>query len=218
MTEELSDIDLSTWFPTYGMLTSQRILERFGIHLSNEELSSATKDPESLYFQLLRIPLKNLFNGIILQQADDYQVYAQKLFIDYLLSGEAGKDPTSQGANTREDLEFMRTEVMRIGEDFSHQELAHEALIYESQASLIKVSTDKKTLKSRRGEVDVIVSAYLERADDMRINLCSYRSQFYDAILRSTELLQLLPDYKVDKVQEIENRESLYFDAHLGGY
>ena len=62
MTEELSDIDLSTWFPTYGMLTSQRILERFGIHLSNEELSSATKDPESLYFQLLRIPLKNLFN------------------------------------------------------------------------------------------------------------------------------------------------------------
>ena len=292
MTEEIAEIDLSMWFSTYGLLTSQRILERFNIHLANDELAAATKNPRSVYYQLLRVPLKNIFNGIILQQTHDYQVYAQKLFIDYLLSGEGSKEPTSPGANTREDLEQVRSELMEIGEGFNRLELDHQSLIYESQASLITLAGNlqkslhdaathiKQILQTRqilkddkliqrairlamihfetmnhetlaptssfwkkmsevlsielnnevrqllssvlssvgdpRQDIEAILSIYLEQAEMMEISLRSYRSQFYDTIIKATELIKLLPDYLIDKVKDEENRSSLYFDAHIG--
>ena len=82
MNEKVEQTDWSTWFSTYGLLTSERILERFNIILPHDELINSVKDPFSIYFQLLRVPLKNVFNGIIYQQAHDYQIYAQKLFVD----------------------------------------------------------------------------------------------------------------------------------------
>lgn len=292
MTQSLEEIDMSMWFSTYGLLTSQRILERFKIHLNNEELASATKNPRSMYFQLLRIPLKNVFNGIILQQAHDYQVYAQKLFVDYLLSGEGNKEATSPGANTREDLEQARGQLMQMGEDFHKIEVAHQTLIADSQASLIKLSAElqqslqsvantikhillsqqimkdekliqqairgamihfetmdekalapsslfwKKmseilsvdlnndlcqklgstlsTLGDPRLDIEAILSTYLEQAETLDINLCSYRRQFYDIILKTVELINLLPDNPIDKEKDEENRSTLHFDAHIG--
>ena len=216
MTEEITDIDLSSWFSTYGLLTSQRILERFKINLTNDELIDATKNPESVHFQLLRIPLKNLFNGIILQQAHDYQVYAQKIFIDYLLSGEASKEATSPGANTREDLEQVRLQLITVGESFQQQESANQDLIYQSQASLINLTSTLNTLSDPRADIDVILSTYFEQTEIMEINLRSFRSQFYDIILKATELIKLLPEYPIDKAKDEENRSSLYFDAHIG--
>ena len=138
--DALAGMDLTTWFPTYGLLTAQRILERFNIQLTNDELIAAVKNPLSVYYQLLRVPLKNVFNGIVLQQAQDYQVYAQKLFVDYLLSGEGSKDVELPGANTREDLELARTKLMAVGEEFNHQELAQQELIAASQAMLIQLT------------------------------------------------------------------------------
>lgn len=169
-----------------------------------------------MHFQLLRIPLKNLFNGIILQQAHDYQVYAQKIFIDYLLSGEASKEATSPGANTREDLEQVRLQLITAGENFQQQESANQALIYQSQASLIKLTSTLNTLIDPRADIDGILSTYLGQTEIMEINLRSFRSQFYDIILRATELIKILPEYLIDKEKDEENRSSLYFDAHIG--
>lgn len=292
MAEEAIDTDLSMWFSTYGLLTSQRILERLHIHLVSAELIAAVKNPRSVYYQLLRVPLKNVFNGIILQQAHDYQVYAQKLFIDYLLSGEGSKEEVAPGANTRDDLEAERTRLIEMSEAFHKQEIAHQTLISESQAHLIQVAAELQkslqlvakqmsqllqkqqiikedkliqqalrtaiihyekidnevlaisstfwkeissilnaelnneirqqlagvisTIGDPRHEIETILSTYLEQADDMGISLRSYRSQFYDVILRATEFIQLLPDYRVDKEKEAEDRSSLYFDAHIG--
>ena len=39
---------------------------------------------------------------------------------------------------------------------------------------------------------------------------------FYELILVVTESINMLPDYHVNLVQEKANRESLYFDAHIG--
>ena len=50
----------------------------------------------------------------------------------------------------------------------------------------------------------------------MEINLKSYRSQFYNIILRSTELINMLPDYYIDREKDQENRGQLYFDSNLG--
>ena len=293
MSDKIIELAVENEFSTYGSLTSQRILSQFHIHLSNEELKNTTKNPLGVYQKLLRIPLKNILNGIILQQAHDYQVYAQKLFINYLLSGEENKSEESPGANTREELELERTQLMHIGENFNQCELAHQQLISGSQASLIKSANEvqkalkhagKKcseillkqniikdelfvkqaiqytinqfdhmtnktlakessfwiTLSEELGiklsdeirqqladvldslndpiqDVDNILLTYVELTDDMGINLRSYRAQFYDIILRVTELTQLLPDYTIDKNKEEENRSSLYFDAHIGG-
>lgn len=292
MSAEAMNTDLSMWFSTYGLLTSGRILERFNIKLENDELITAMKDPLNVYHQLLIVPLKNVFNGIILQQAHDYQVYAQKLFVDYLLSGESGKSGDSPGANTREDIEQQRLHLIEVGESFNELEVAHQHLIAESQARSMKVARDlQKALQGaaakagqilrahqiskdealvlrairsamvhftkngnetltgdalfwikmaevldttldddlRQKLVDVldffrepreklreILEIYLEKTQDMGIGLRSYRSQFYDIILRVTEYLNLLPDYHIDLATLEENRSSLYFDSHIG--
>lgn len=292
MSAEARDTDLSMWFSTYGLLTSGRILERFNIKLENDELITAMKDPLNVYHQLLLVPLKNVFNGIILQQAHDYQVYAQKLFVDYLLSGESGKSGDSPGANTREDLEQQRLHLIQVGESFNEQEVAHQHLIAESQASSMRVArelqsallaaaakvaqilrahqiskdevlvlrairsamvhftqNDNETFigdslfwvkmaevldttldeslrqklvevldifREPREKIQEILSKYLEQTQDMGIGLRSYRSQFYDIILRVTEYLNLLPDYHIDLTKLEENRSSLHFDSHIG--
>ena len=284
MNEETIEMDLSNWFPTYGSLTSQRILERYNIHLDNEELIAAIQNPRSLYYQLLRVPLKNVFNGIILQQAHDYQVYAQKIFIDYLLSGESGKEASSPGGGTREDLEEIRLQLITMGEEFNTHELAHQTLIAESQASLIKlakelqnalqgvskkinvvlnnqkfakednvvqrairismINFDKidndllavtspfwermaktldinltmevrqqlaniiRVLGDPRDEIENLLTPYIERTEQIGINLRRYRTQFYSLILSATDLIKFLPDYRPDKEKEIENRSS----------
>lgn len=293
MTEETIPNDLSQWLSTYGVLTSNQILERFNIHLESDELLPALKDPLNFYHQLLIIPLKNVFNGIILQQAEEYQLYAQKLFIDYLLSGESEKEESLPGANTRDDLEQERIKLMALGENFSQIEFSNQQLISDTQAELIKVShqlqnllkiTSKKVneilkssnivkedaliqkairkaitphskfdqvalsassvlwvgmsdvlaisltdeLRQKLGEVLVdfadpkqdieqTLAIYRERAADISISLRSYRRQFYDIILRVTELMNLLPDYHPNMAQIEINRASLHFDPNIGG-
>jgi hypothetical protein len=292
MNDTIPDIDVSKWFSTYGLLTARRIFERFNIALDDDELLSIHENPSCVYSLLLRVPLKNIFNGIVLQQAHDYQVYAQKLFVDYLLSGEGDKDAESSGAHTREDLEAERNKLMDIGALFNQEEEAHQHLIYESQGMLmeraeaLKASIETvakkiahllsahqieknntqiirairfgiihyaqlnndilslstsyweqvammldmtfshdlrqewaavmKEIGDPKGDLEELLSVYLEKAQDLCAQFKNFRSQFYHVILRATELIQLLPDYHVDKEKEDNNRSSLYFDAHIG--
>ncbi|MCX7117105.1 MAG: hypothetical protein NTW94_04215 [Legionellales bacterium] len=293
MTDDITELDLSKWYSTYGVLTAESVLDRFEVELNQEELLTATHSSRSAYYQLLKIPMRNIFNGIILQQAHDYQVYAQKQFIDYLLSGEAGKDDSMPGAPTRQDLEDARLALIDIGENFNNQEIAHQTLIADSQAELIDlafvleksmsiaikkinrilqnaqlnydasrieesirvlliqfdgITEDSLAMSSSywnimsqmlqiklnhsvrepladalmmiadpRRYLDHTLAQYLDQTRDMGIYLRGYRSQFYNLVLRATELINLLPDYMVDKVKEEENRSSLYFDAQIGG-
>jgi hypothetical protein len=292
MSEEAMETDLSRWFSTYGLLTSARILERFNIKLENDELTTAMKDPFNVYHRLLVVPLKNVFNGIIMQQAHDYLVYAQKLFVDYLLSGETGKGADSPGANTREELEDERVKLTEVAEAFNDLELDHQNLIAESQGSLLKVAqslqkaltavvkkvgselqtqhiskepslierairlsmvyyshTNNESITSNSAfwvtmadvldiqlddnlqqkleaavsglneivkNIENILPEYLEKTNDIGVSFRSYRSQFYDIILRVTEYLNLLPDYRINLAQVEENRSTLYFDSHIG--
>lgn len=154
MNEEQTVNDLSSWFSTYGVITAQRLLERYRIKLKDDDLIYALKTPNSFYNSLLRIPLKNVFNGIIMQQVRDYQVYSQKLFVDYLLSGEDAKVEEAPGAGTREAMETERKALMELGNDFHQHELDQERLIAESQAILIKhAETWQKKIASMAEEL-----------------------------------------------------------------
>ncbi len=171
MNEEKASNELSTWLSTYGLVTTERILEKYKIRLPQEELVTAIKNPNTFYHHLIRVPLKNVLNGIILQQAYDYQVYAQKLFIDYLMSGETAKPEESPGGLTREDLEKERQTLVEMSDEFHKQELAHDRVIAESQASLIKNSDEwqeclakaakkvKKSPESKKIKEDLMIQA-----------------------------------------------------------
>lgn len=292
MDEIIQDEQLSKWFSTYGLITAERLLGSYHISLPQNELVTAIKSPFSFYHKLLQIPLKNVLNGIVLQQAGDYHVYAQKLFIDYLLSGESGKSETSPGALTRESLEAERQKLVTLGEEFHQLELEQNKLIATAQAQLIRIADDwrkkfesvlsliNNTLKTGGFEVkksairtainyaiihcdyvkaaslgnklliveEFTKSIQLKLSDDLKNKILnnmsdileilshfdsqmseynqenkilgeqakSYRSQFYDTILRVTELIKLLPEYKIDPAQDAINKESLYFDKSIG--
>ena len=213
--------DSSTWLSTYGLVTAERILAKFKIQLNPDELVAAINNPQSLSFLLLRIPLKNVFNGIILGQARDYQVYAQKLFVDYLLSGESSKDPESPGMVTREDLEQERLSLVAMGEEFDELEFSHQKLISESQGALSEVALGlPKKLKTitdeQQREVQEMLAGYIEQTETMNIDLRNYRSLFYNLILRVSDLIKLLPDYHPDVPKQLENLSALQFDAQIG--
>ena len=44
----------------------------------------------------------------------------------------------------------------------------------------------------------------------------SFRSQFYQSALRVIDLIKLLPEYKLDPLQDQINRETLHFDKSIG--
>lgn len=292
MDEQLKDKQLDKWFSTYGAITAERILSRYHIILPHNELLNTIKSPFGFYHQLLKIPLKNVLNGIILQQASDYHVYGQKLFIDYLLSGESGKPADSPGAITRESLENERQLLLTLGEDFNTLQTAHNTQISKSQASLIKLADEwskafedalkqinstltnngieyKKSMV-RQGVNHALIHCDLIKADslnnrslfveifneevklpltdtiknkllsdlsdvmgfilsfDSQFNTFlqeaiviseqanSFRTQFYESILRVRDLIILLSDYRIDPEQDLVNRETLYFDNTLG--
>ena len=139
-------VDSTTLFSSYGVVTAERILERYGVKVPHDLLTKAIHKQSSFYYQLLKIPLKNVMNGIILQQASDYYVYLQKLFIDYLLSPEAAKGPEAQGAQTREELEDERKKLEVMNEAFQRVMLDHNNFISMTQNILITVTEDWKTV------------------------------------------------------------------------
>ncbi len=288
MDEQLNDNDLGKWFSTYGVITAERILGRYQLSLPQKELLTALKSPFSFYHRILQIPLKNVLNGIVLQQANDYHVYIQKLFIDYLLSGESGKDEASQGASLRESIDIERNQLVTDGEEYHSTQLDHEALIASSQKKLIlltkkwstaldgavskidsllkkegssskksivrqsinhaivhcDLSTSNKTsiigrmnellniplsddvknqIMDELNEIVTISNSFesemgefFQRVKDINQQARTYRTLFYDTILRVVTLIKLLPDYKLNPEQDQINRELLYFDKSIG--
>lgn len=291
MDDTQTDNDFESWFSTYGLITAERVLGKYRIKLPQSLLFQGIKNKSSFYHLLLQLPIDNLFTGVILQQANDYQIYVQKIFIDYLLSGESGKDEEAQGASLRAAIEIERQNLVILGEDFNAKELAHYNLISSSQASLIRLIDDwnkafesairstenilkknsmvvKKSqlrqaitnalihydLRDASSETHVgfidemnkitqltlddlikdnllkkmaelfevthsvyrIIDEFTETASQLRIEAISFRTQFYQTILRVTEMIRFLPDYRINSEQDFVNRESLYFDKTIG--
>ncbi|PWY55293.1 hypothetical protein DGG96_12560 [Legionella qingyii] len=290
MNGENADNELSHWFSTYGVITAERILGRYKVNLAQSELVEAIKSPYSFYHRILRVPLKSVLNGIVLQQANDYHVYTQKLFIDYLLSGENSKGEEAQGASIREDLENERQQLVTVGDEFHNVNGQHDYLIAHSQAALIRVAqifnaemekaiTALRTLLKSTGlsekkskirqainhaliycnileiqdnqylfiekmnevlnisltedlekkmlmilseilqidmDFDEQISDFVAQTEELSRAANSYRTLFYETILRVVELMKSLPDYKIDPEQDAINRQPLYFDKTIG--
>ncbi|HAT8989737.1 TPA: hypothetical protein JBA89_13990, partial [Legionella pneumophila subsp. pneumophila] len=57
---------------------------------------------------------------------------------------------------------------------------------------------------------------FTDRTNHLSQQAKSFRTQFYEVILRIIELIKLLPEYKIDPAQDAINREPLYFDRTIG--
>lgn len=140
MNEDENDINFTKWFSTYGLLTAERVLLQFQVRLSHDALISIVKTTNSLYHLLLKIPTQNIFNGIILQQARDYQIFAQKKMIDYLISGEAEKTEDMPGASIRESLSQEQDLINTMNTEFDSLCLEHQKWIANCQTQFITFS------------------------------------------------------------------------------
>lgn len=279
------------WMSTYSVITCERILERYGVRLGVQDLLQVIHNPDSIYYRLLQVPLRHVMNGIVLQQALDYLTYVQKLFVDYLLSGETAKPAEAQGALVREDLETERQAVLFKSDAFRQIELDNDRLILDSQAAILQytqclnealnrvVKDSTQTLFEQQGDkihektlhraltallvdakidgnlhhpektwarVDTILhqslssaqqdkllgmakeilqrnekfekllAHYRDAVESMRDKVKQYRTDFHAHIISSNTLLDLLPDYRADRMDTEKNQEDLYFDAEIG--
>lgn len=281
------EIQKTTMLSSYGLVTAERILDRLHIKVAPDLVKQALEHQQSFYYLILKIPLKNVMNGIVIQQANDYYVYLQKLFIDYLLSPEAGRGPEEQGANTREQLEEERRKLEVMNEAFQKLVLDHNNFISMTQSILLTISGEWKDVhnellkdlkknakqlsltakeevlelviaricalcdlkKTREGDAtemlevmktaladekaselfscfenmlefminfEECIDAFTEQVETLNRLACVHRQEFYDTILRIIDLLQLLPEYRIDPLKDQLNKESLYFDNTIG--
>lgn len=284
------DAEFKQWFSSYGLITSERILSRFSITLAPKMQLIALKNSHGFFNRLIQAPLKNVLNGIILQQGHDYHVYTQKLFIDYLLSGESGKSDEEQGAATRASIENERQELVTLGESYKKKQIEQEVLISLTQSTLIKATKQWSQLLDKSAQqlspflggasksaikdaiiqalihcekthyesqstrivfidkltqslhlsiadavkeqvlmqlaglldnvlfIDTQISELQIKINEMRAQARSFRQRFYDTALRVIELINNLPDYKIDPIQDSINRASLYLDNTIGDH
>jgi len=223
MQESQNGPNYKHWISTYGLLTAQRVLDRFKLELPHDKLVSALHSADHGYYLVLKIPMMNIFNGIIFQQAYDYQVYAQKLMIDYRLSEEYSKDPEMPGANIRADLNDQYEQMLITGKAFNEAQYQHYRMISESQAYLIqKVSglhDPAQDLVNLKDDLDFKekTTEFIFTAEAMTNTFRAYRSQFYNMILIITERLSSLSDYHLNQQTSAQERESLAFDRGIGG-
>lgn len=222
MDNGLNENEQMTLSSTYGILTAERIFARCDIHLTHDSLSSVMRNPRSVYFQILLVPFKNIINGIILQQAYDYQIYVQKIFVDYLISGRGNESEEGEekpGANIRDDLEENRLKLIAEAERFDKHTFTHKILIHQTQAHLTKQVALLNSLQDTEENADIIaqtMSAFLEQAVDLAEVLRQSRMAFKRLIIDTLRLIPLLPDYRGDEAHDAEKLSELEFDDQLG--
>jgi hypothetical protein len=218
----MSDADLDKSYSSYGLVTVQRIFDCLGVQLTQDELLAVNQHPNSCYYQLLQVPLKNIFNGIIIEQASDYREYAQKMMIDYLISGAANlPEDQAKPVGAKLDLEAMRVDLIAEGDKYDLLQFEHHKLILDSQKLLIKFA---KTLPKPPQVVAAPTSddfldkirPFVEQAESLAERIKAFRTQFYKYIITARELLNTLPDYFNRFQGSEQHHEALNFNAVLG--
>ena len=211
------------WYSSYSVVTLERLLAIFKMQFKPDDLLSIVQNPQTYLYQLLIVPYHNMLNGIIMNQARDYQEYAQKMIIDYLMSGAANvPEDGSRPIAAKEELEDLRLDLLAQGEAFDSLQYEHHRLILDSQLCLlkfikssgIKAGMDKEKLAD--AEVITAIQPFIDRAQALAQGLKPLRTQFYEMILKGRSLLNTLPDYFNRFQSKPEYLEVLDFDFNVG--
>ena len=225
MSTEKSDIfnkNFVQWLSTYGSVTVQRIFDLLNFSLDYTKIKEILSDKDSIYYHFLKVPFINIFNNIIISQAEGYREYIQKVFIDYLLSGSANETGAPvQGEAIREDLEEHRKKFLSLADEFDIEYFNHNSMIAESQIALIKLAKTKfKNLKEIQ-EIDKLellelVDRFEVQGKQLTLKFRDFRRQFKEIIITTQALLEMLPNYHVDEKQIEAYKEAINFDDNIG--
>lgn len=222
ISRERFDTEFVQWVSTYGSVTVQRIFDLFNFSLDYTKIKDILTQKDSIYYHFLRVPFVNIFNNIIINQADGYREYIQKIFIDYLLSGAANEtNAPVQGESIREDLEENRKVFMALSEEFDIEFFNHNSLIAESQIALIKLAKSKFRNMSAvqdedKQELLTLVQNFEDKGRELTIRFRNFRQQFRETIVVNQALLETLPNYHVNEKQLETYKESIDFDINIG--
>ncbi|OGV25806.1 MAG: hypothetical protein A3F18_05705 [Legionellales bacterium RIFCSPHIGHO2_12_FULL_37_14] len=283
MAEEMEHVEQV--LSTYQWVTVGQLLETYGIKLPEAYVIELLNKKTSFFYLMLKVPAINVLCGIIVDQVKTYQIFIQKLFVEYLVSG-ADDVEESMGSETRKQIEAARKGMLILGGAFEELELDRETLILDSQRKLqawmnnfigsikqtrldlqvkinsvtqeeVKISLvdlyhlyvdadnfsvveDAKTrfwkainvestseleqilqtsiykIKNTEEALNQILTSYHDKADQLRERLIQMRKKFYTAIEGVQALLNQVPGFKVDEVEDARNRSNLIFDTKLG--
>ena len=193
------------WFSTYGLITADRLLQNYSISLPAKQLMDELKHSESFYRRLLVVPAKNVYNGLICEQARDYQTYAQKKIIDYVLSGTSVSNDGKFVSNTQKDMESKRKDLVKLSEDFYELSRKHYQLIHKSEKSLKKLALNwrQALLKTRKTIIEALKSARIVVLKEHKLKIKYYLTeqsikQSFD-LEKLHEFLETLLGKKIDQ-------------------
>lgn len=180
------------WFSSYGLFTAEAILARYNIQLSRTELIQTLKDPDSHHHYLVTMPVKNIFNGILLSQVHDCQLYAQKMVIDYKLSTNKTNEDEFQ-TQAEEALVAKQNTLLKLGELFEENKETHYQLLNKTHNWLI-TEAPKKTNLSDAPEL----SELGREAESVKAMFYDLRDEFRTVSVDLRTLLELVPNYTMD--------------------
>lgn len=221
-TQNLVNNDMEVWFSTYGTITVERILKQFGFSVDSNLIQSIIHTPENIYYQFLRVPLSNILNEIIINQAEDYRGYLQKLYIDYLLSGAGNEvDAPPQGEDLRASLEELRLEIIAIGNDFDVEIFNNNSFIVKSQNELLSIARKNLVdIDDLSSDVKIKIIAKIDNLDEeslvLREKMSLYRNRFSNFIPKVVDMLSTLPNYNLDLDKLNQHKASIEFDPKIG--
>ena len=221
MSEQVIDTQISKTTPTYGLVLAKNILQNFDVDLTDSELIHTLQNEDHIHFHILKVPYKHVFNSIILNQAQEYRIYIQKLFIDYLLSGVNDFSDDFPGADIRAQIETERLSFIALGEEFDKLVMNNDRLIADSQKQLIQLyktlpSNSASFSDAQRQDLKVMMRPVVEQISEIKKSLCDYRNQFYASILRVRSMLSNISDYRVNQEKNAQNQQYLQFDPSIG--
>src|SRR3990167_2244197 len=92
-----------------------------------------------------------------------------------------------------------------------------KAINVESTSELEQIlQTSIYKIKNTEEALNQILTSYHDKADQLRERLIQMRKKFYTAIEGVQALLNQVPGFKVDEVEDARNRSNLIFDTKLG--
>ena len=160
---------------TYQWMTVAQLLERLGLPLTPEDVKVILRQKTSLYYQALLLPMMNILNGIVLDQAKEYRLFLQKLLVDFLMSGEADKTSKDPGAATCEAIEKERIHTLQVS-------AALDKLQKKGYDIIVKVQHDLKAFVSEwKQYLHTAYAAMSAAVVDMPFPEASLHALFLDA-------------------------------------
>lgn len=208
---------------TYRILTAQRILQNYGVELSQVDIQQAVNDSDSVYYAPLHCTFDIMYDRLILEQARTYLSVAQQAMVDILLMSQTKMNPSNgaaddQGANSpmnnaNEQLEDLQNTLEQLNKAYQNEDFFLLELVAESQVNIRSLFKEGESSLAQSRDY---LEPFLNRAADTKNQILELCEQIRGWIVQLNQLIPLLPDYRQDEAKKESMRETLAMMTAIG--